>query len=49
MIDMDQLNEELELDLPENGVETLGGFVYEQIGEVPEVGAASLQVESRSR
>lgn len=39
MIDMDQLNEELELDLPENGVETLGGFVYEQIGEVPEVGA----------
>ena len=39
MIDMDQLNEELDLHLPENGVETLGGFVYEQIGEVPSVGA----------
>jgi putative hemolysin len=39
MIDMDQLNEELDLHLPENGVETLGGFVYEQIGEVPSVGS----------
>jgi len=39
MIDMEQLNEELELTLPINDVETLGGFVYEQVGEVPKVGA----------
>lgn len=39
MIDMEQLNAELGLSLPINGVETLGGFVYEQVGEVPEVGA----------
>jgi len=39
MIDMEQLNEELGLELPSNGVETLGGFVYEQLGEVPVSGA----------
>ncbi|HZT97126.1 MAG TPA: hemolysin family protein [Chloroflexota bacterium] len=39
MIDMEQLNEMLNVALPENGVETLGGFVYEQVGEVPAVGA----------
>jgi len=39
MIDMEQLNEDLELSLPINGVETLGGFVYEQLGHVPIVGA----------
>lgn len=39
MIDMEQLNELLGLTLPINGVETLGGFVYEQIGQVPTVGA----------
>lgn len=39
MIDMEQLNEELGLSLPVNGVETLGGFVYEQVGEVPKAGA----------
>jgi putative hemolysin len=38
MIDMEQLNEELGLELPINGVETLGGFVYEQVGQVPPVG-----------
>jgi putative hemolysin len=38
MIDMDQLNKELNLSLPANGSETLGGFVYEQLGEVPTVG-----------
>jgi CBS domain containing-hemolysin-like protein len=38
MMDMEQLNEELELNLPVNGVETLGGFVYEQVGEVPAPG-----------
>lgn len=39
MIDMEQLNELLSLTLPINGIETLGGFVYEQLGEVPTVGA----------
>jgi putative hemolysin len=39
MIDMEQLNEELDIVLPINGVETLGGFVYEQVGEVPQPGA----------
>ncbi len=39
MIDMEQLNEMLDVALPENGVETLGGFVYEQLGEVPNLGA----------
>ena len=39
MIDMEQLNDELELNLPINDVETLGGFVYEQLGSVPTVGA----------
>ena len=39
MIDMEQLNEELEVSLPINDVETLGGFVYEQLGHVPAIGA----------
>lgn len=39
MMDMEQLNDLLQLSLPINGVETLGGFVYEQVGEVPTEGA----------
>jgi putative hemolysin len=39
MIDIEQLNEELQVQLEVNGMETLGGFVYEQLGEVPTVGA----------
>jgi putative hemolysin len=38
MVDMEQLNEELNLHLPISEVETLGGFVYEQVGGVPAVG-----------
>jgi putative hemolysin len=40
MVRMDEVNEEMNLGLEaENGIETLGGFVYEHLGEVPEKGA----------
>jgi CBS domain containing-hemolysin-like protein len=40
MVRIEEVNEEVDLDLVhENGIETLGGFVYEQLGEVPEEGA----------
>jgi CBS domain containing-hemolysin-like protein len=40
MVRIDEVNEEMGLDLEaENGIETLGGFVYERLGEAPEPGA----------
>lgn len=36
---IDELNEDLGLDLvADNGIETLGGYVFERLGEVPEAG-----------
>lgn len=38
-VHVDELNEQFELDLPENGdFETIGGFVFNQLGRVPQVG-----------
>ena len=40
VVRVEDVNEEIGIDLPhENGIETLGGFVYEQLGEVPSVAA----------
>lgn len=44
-IDLDDFNEIMESDLPKTEADTLGGFVYSQIGHVPVVGDA-LQVEN---
>jgi CBS domain containing-hemolysin-like protein len=39
MLRIEEVNEEMDILLPaENGVETLGGFVFERLGEVAEVG-----------
>jgi putative hemolysin len=36
---LEEVNEEMDLHLSgENGVDTLGGFVFERLGEVPEIG-----------
>jgi CBS domain containing-hemolysin-like protein len=32
---IDEVNERLELSLPEDDFETLGGFVFEQFGRIP--------------
>ncbi|MCD6384909.1 HlyC/CorC family transporter [Candidatus Sumerlaeota bacterium] len=37
-IDIDDLNERLGLNLPKEGYETLAGFVYTRLGEIPSVG-----------
>lgn len=38
-VHVDELNEQFELDLPENGdFETIGGFVFNQLGRVPQRG-----------
>jgi putative hemolysin len=37
-INMDQLNELLDMDLPSNGFDTLGGFIYDHLGKVPDEG-----------
>ena len=37
-IRLDELNETLGIDLPEGDADTLGGFLYETIGQVPRVG-----------
>ena len=42
-INMDELNELLHMDLPSDGYDTLGGFIYDQVGQVPEEGL-TLQV-----
>jgi len=39
MVRLEEVNEEMDLELSgENGVETLGGLVFERLGEVPEIG-----------
>ncbi|GAC1396670.1 MAG: hemolysin family protein [Chloroflexota bacterium] len=41
MVRIDEINEELDISLvADNGIETLGGYVYERLGEVPEAGEA---------
>jgi putative hemolysin len=35
-IDIDDLNEVMEVDLPNEGFETLGGFIYDHLGSIPE-------------
>ena len=37
-INIDELNEILESDLPSDGFDTLGGFIYDHLGEVPDEG-----------
>ena len=37
-INMDELNELLDMDLPSAGVDTLGGFIYDHLGRVPDEG-----------
>lgn len=37
-IHIDDLNELLETDLPNEGFETLGGFIYDHLGQVPDQG-----------
>jgi putative hemolysin len=39
MMRIEEVNEEMGIELPEdNGIETLGGFIFERLGELPEVG-----------
>ncbi len=53
-IEIDRLNEQLGLDLPEGDYETLGGFLLEAFGRIPSPGSefrterAALKVESAS-
>ena len=37
-VDLDDVNYELDLDLPTDGSDTLGGLIYSRLGRVPEVG-----------
>ena len=37
-IDIDDLNDLLSTDLPDEGFETLGGFIYDHLGSIPEEG-----------
>ena len=37
-INIEELNDLLESDLPSDGFDTLGGFIYDHLGEVPEAG-----------
>jgi len=37
-IDIDDLNKILSVDLPSEGFETLGGFIYDHLGSIPEEG-----------
>jgi putative hemolysin len=52
---VDDLKEELDLEVPDVEADTVGGLVYERLGEIPEVGAtiqlgnATLTVESIRR
>jgi Mg2+/Co2+ transporter CorC len=36
---IDDVNELMQVELPTDQSDTLGGFIYDQLGEVPEVGA----------
>lgn len=39
MMRIEEVNEEMEIELPaDNGIETLGGFVFERLGDVAEMG-----------
>ncbi|HEC92505.1 MAG TPA: HlyC/CorC family transporter [Candidatus Atribacteria bacterium] len=38
MIDIDKINELLNIEIPENDFETLGGFIYDLMGRVPKKG-----------
>jgi CBS domain containing-hemolysin-like protein len=39
MLRIEEVNDEMEINLPaDNGVETLGGFVFERLGELPRLG-----------
>ncbi len=43
MVRIEEVNEEMGIDLEaDNGIETLGGFVFERLGEVPEEGDSVL-------
>ena len=48
-IDIDDLNELLDTDLPSKGFETLGGFIYDYLGSIPEEGqtirSANLEIK----
>jgi CBS domain containing-hemolysin-like protein len=48
-INIDELNELMETDLPADGFDTLGGFIYHRLGQVPEIGehleAPGLEIE----
>ena len=37
-MNMDELNELLDMDLPSDGFDTLGGFIYDHLGQVPDEG-----------
>lgn len=37
-INIDELNHELDMSLPSDEADTLGGFIYEQLGKVPDIG-----------
>ncbi|MEW6753498.1 MAG: hemolysin family protein [Candidatus Latescibacterota bacterium] len=39
-MDIDDLNEILESDLPNEGFETLGGYIYDHLGSIPQEGQA---------
>ena len=36
IISIEKINEILNIEIPENGFETLGGFIYDLLGRVPE-------------
>ncbi len=38
IISIDEINEILNIEIPENGFETLGGFIFDLLGRVPEKG-----------
>ncbi|HDK26876.1 MAG TPA: HlyC/CorC family transporter, partial [Candidatus Atribacteria bacterium] len=38
MIDIDKINELLNIEIPENDFETLGGFIYDLMGRIPKKG-----------
>jgi len=38
LIQKDQLTEQVSINLPESNVETIGGFIAEQLGRIPQKG-----------
>ncbi len=45
-VDLDEVGKLLHLDLPEEGGDTLGGFIYSQLGKVPAVGDRIVYAET---